>query len=430
MRSLRILVPFLVLIACGGGTRPSHQEAVSPPEGVEAVQHVIIFVQENRSFDHYFGKLNDYRAMRGLPRNVDGLPDGASNPDLDWNPVPAFPLITVCTEPNSPAWNESHRQRNRRDPTSATATMDGFVYTAARFAQANGMNDTAGHRVMGYHTWEQLPYYYFMATEFGTSDRFFASLLSRTPPNRMYMHAATSAGYTTTPPTPVGIKTIWHLLEERGVSWRIYSPSGHSTLSYFQPFGGQHKDKVVPMEQYYRDLAEDRLAAVSFIEPDMKGGLDEHTANPQRGAQYAAKIINALMQSRAWSRAVFFLSWDEAGGRYDHVPPPPAPHPDGIAPLDLTETHTRGDFDRYGFRVPLIVVSPFARRHYVSHTVADFTAFLRFIQVRFGLPSLTARDAAQPDMTEFFDFANPPHRVPPVPPEQFVDGPCYRDRLP
>lgn len=109
---------------------------------------------------------------------------------------------------------------------------------------------------------------------------------------------------------------------------------------------------------------------------------------------------------------------------YDHVAAAPAVHPDGIAPVDLRDGEPGGDFNRTGYRVPNIVISPFAKKSYVSHTVADATAVLKFIETRFKLPNLTKRDAAQIDMTEFFDFANPPWLTPPKPPAQPTNLGC------
>jgi phospholipase C len=142
-----------------------------------------------------------------------------------------------------------------------------------------------------------------------------------------------------------------------------------------------------------------------------------------------ARFINALMDSQYWKNSVFFLTFDEAGGYYDHVPGQPTVAPDNLLPVDLEQKDIdfivpQGDFTRTGFRIPLLVISPFAKKGHVSHTVADFTAILKFIQTRFNLPNLTERDKAQMDMTEFFDFANPPSLTPPPPPEQRVTLPC------
>ncbi len=206
-------------------------------------------------------------------------------------------------------------------------------------------------------------------------------------------------------------------MRKRG-SWKIYS-DGHSTLEAFHSFYVTHTANVVPYAQYFSDVKNGNLPSVSFIQN--ASGSDEHpTVSVQKGAKFASTFINALMNGPNWKDSVFFLTYDEAGGIYDHVPPPSAPHPDGIAPIDLGPNDTQGNFDRYGFRVPLLVISPFTKPGYVSHNVADLTAILKFIEVRYGLPNLTARDAAQPDMTEFFDFTNAPNMNPPSPPNQPV----------
>jgi len=143
------------------------------------------------------------------------------------------------------------------------------------------------------------------------------------------------------------------------------------------------------------------------------------------------------MASSYWTDTVFILTYDEFGGLYDHVSPQPAVSPDGIKPRDFLPgdictkfTGPTCDFVYTGYRVPLIVISPYSRKNYVSHTVADYTAILKLIETRFHLSPLTKRDAAQMDMSEFFDFANPPWMTPPVPPVQNTSDPCYLDTLP
>jgi phospholipase C len=434
--SFNLLRVFLLLLSiglmallpsCGASSSSSKNNSGNGNPGV--INHVVFMLQENRSFDNYFGKLNDFRVQNGLPADVDGLTADAGNPSFDNTTIiRPFRWNSVCQEQISPGWNESHRQFNRHDPTSSTGAMDGFVYSAANYARNTAGFDQEGLRAMGYFDNGHLPYYYWLATQFATSDRFFSSVLSRTPPNRLYTFAATSAGWTDQPQAAVNAKTIWQLLEEHGISWKIYS-DGPTTLGYFQSFYATHKANVVPYAQYFADVNSGSLPSVSFIQNAT--GSDEHpTVDIQKGAKFASTFINALMKSSNWKDSVFFLFYDEAGGIYDHVPPPSAPNPDGVAPIDLAPTDTQGNFDHYGFRVPLMVVSPFTKPGYVSHTVADHTAILKFIETRFGLPSLTARDAAQPDMTEFFDFTNAPNMNPPPPPQQKLNQPCYSNALP
>jgi phospholipase C len=429
----------LLLASCGGGAGPIDGHDPEPPPGdgsLNQIKHVVWTVQEFRSFDNYFGKLNDYRLSKGLPADVDGLPTDASNPSMDGTAqIPAYHLNTVCIENLSPAWNESRSEVNRLNPDLKTGPMDGFVWVAGKFAldeNAAGQgpyDDVQGIRTMGYYTEREIPYYYFMATQFATSDRFFGTILSRTPPNRIANVAASALGVVDTIPAgkTFSQNTIFHLLQNAGISWKVYTSTPTATyMGYFEPFFSEHRDRIVLVDQYFTDLENNTLPQVAFIEPEDL--TNEHPAqNIQIGAAYMAKLINALMQSQSWKTSVFFLTYDH-GGLYDHVQPQPAVVPDEIPP-QLAPEHQVDDYSRTGFRVPLTVVSPFAKKGYVSHTVMDRTAILKLIETRFQLPYLTARDAAQPDMTEFFDLTNVPNATPPSPPQQPTNGPC-RHSLP
>ena len=156
------------------------------------------------------------------------------------------------------------------------------------------------------------------------------------------------------------------------------------------------------MPQYYKDAAAGKLPQVAFVESDPFGDVnhesDEHPpANVQVGEKFTHDVMQALVNSPNWSSSAMFLTYDEHGGYYDHVAPPPAPKPDNIAPM-LQPGDTPAAFDRYGIRVPAIVISPYARKHFVSHTVYDHTSILRFIEKRFGLPDTDeSRQGRQPD---------------------------------
>ncbi len=436
-----LIVSVTFLPGCGGGSSSSSnnngnggngQPGSNNPGNINAINHVVFMLQENRSFDNYFGKLNDYRAGKGLSTEVDGIPaQGFTNPSFDGlTQVGSFRWNSICHEEVSPGWRESHRQFNRQDPASSVGLNDGFVYSAANYSRNTGGADVQGIRAMGYYDQGHLPYYYFMASQFGTSDRFFSSILTNTPANRLYSFAATSAGFTRLPTHSLNVPTIWSLLQDKGISWKIYSDKpGSTTLSFFQPFANQHMDHIFPYSQFMTDAKNGTLPSVAFIQNQTS--KDEHpTANIQAGANFASTFINALMRGPNWKDSVFFLSYDEAGGIYDHVPPPNAAAPDNIQPTDDSPDGPFVGFDRYGFRIPFIVVSPFAKPGFVSHTVADNTAILKFIETRFGLSNLTARDAAQPDLQEFFDYVNVPNASPPSPPQQPTDGPCYYNHVP
>ncbi len=450
LKTLLVVSCLGLLAACGGNSTSSTSSgggtggSTSGGKDITQINHIVWMLQENRSFDTYFGSLNAYRSAHGLGTNdVDGLPANASNPSFDGTTtISAFHIATVCIEGVTPSWNASRRDINRYNPTAGVTTpMNGFVYSAAKYAQDSDVQvpgayvDTQGLRAMGYYTDTDLPYYYFMATQFATSDRWFSPILSRTPPNRIANFAASALGIVDNipPGTTFSENTIFALLQNAGISWKIYETSGNTYLGFFPAFFNQYKSThIVPISQYFTDANNGTLPQVAFIETGVEvsetGGtssLDEHPeSNIQKGAAYVATLINGLMQSPSWKDSAFILTYDEGGGLYDHVAPQPAVVPDAIPP-NLQPNDDVDTYSRTGFRVPVLVVSPFAKSGYVSHTVMDTTAILHFIEERFGLPSLNARDAAQKPMDEFFDFTNVPNRTPPSNvPVQPTDGTC------
>ena len=304
--------------------------------------------------------------------------------------------------------------------------------------------DQTGRRAMGFFDETQLNYYYFMAANFAMSDNLHSPLPANTTPNRMFLHGATSQGFVHIPSRLLTSKTIWQALDEKGISWKIYvTDFGRSFKTYLQfwTYFNQAgvQAKIVPLTEYFSDVQAGTLPSVSMIEAGYFSGLDEHTSNinpalgaaspvdVQAGAEHVASIINSLMASPlSWKDSVFLFAFDEGGGVLDHAPPVAVPSPDGIPIQDLIAgKDVAGDFTMTGVRVPNMIISPFAKKNFVSHTPIDYTAFLKFVETRFGLASLTARDGSMPDMTEFFDFSNGgPWAVPPSPPAQRHDGLC------
>jgi len=467
---------------------------------LQSVNHIIVLAQENRSFDNYFGAMLQYWALNGYPpQPFNGLPQFNNPPGIaptnpgcdplfpyDPNAVPpqlndcmfttnspavsSYHYLTMCVENPSPSWNESHTDWNLTNPVDPNPTMDGFVHTAAHDARniVPPFIDVDGIRAMGHYEGTDLNYYYFMASNFATSDMWFSPTMSRTQPNRMFMLAGTSQGHA----YPLGPTStlltapiIFQSLQNAGITWKIYvhpDASGCTTasclykMSYIQNFTyGQtilnsFPQNIVSTTQFVTDAQNGTLPQFAFIEPASSVGLDEHPADTdplpgqpaccsvQAGADYVKSLIDPVMSGPNWKDSVFILTYDEFGGFYDHVPPQPAVSPDGIPPSDLLPgdictvvTGPTCDFTYTGYRVPLIVISPFAKKNFVSHSVADTTAILKLVETRFNLPALTARDAAQIDMsTEFFDFVNAPWLTPPTVPAQNRGGPCYLDHLP
>jgi phospholipase C len=476
----------------------------APSNAYQSLNHIILFAQENRSLDHYFGAMLGYWSANGYGtggQTFDGLPqfnpggiapsvpgcnlaDDATGCTVDpSNPISSFHFKSVCQENQSPFWNEAHNDWDLADPTGSNPSditkpaLDGFVYTAAYDARSNNFMDQNGERAMGYFDDTDLNYYYFIASSFGTSDRWFSPVMSRTELNRMYIMAATTQGYAypinsnANDAVQLSATPIFEALQNAGISWKIYvDPDGtncsgppfdpaclitHSYINMFTYYqtivnsangtGPNLLQNIVPVSQFAIDAQNNSLPQFALIEPASDAGLDEHPSdsdeypsNVQVGAQYAEqKIINPLMTSPSWSDSALIFTYDEAGGFYDHVPPQPAAAPgDFLSPIDLqanlndvcTGPGQLGtgicDFSWTGYRVPLIVISPYSVKNFVSHTVRDTTAVLKMVETRFGLAPLTARDAAQPDMTEFFDFVNKPWATPPTPPPQTTTGYC------
>jgi len=391
---------------------PGDLPTTTNPGGLHGAQipvdTIVVLMQENRSFDHYFGHLP---GQKRVPNAV------AQNPDpLGGGPIKTFHQQQLCeTADLDHSWNGTHHEWNG-------GAMDGF--TAANVDPT----DPTGRRAMGYYTARDLPYYYKLYKTFAMSDRHFCSVLSQTFPNRYFLLAGTAFGEIGNTIPDLGSdlyaqRTIFNLLDEAGVTWSIYFtdlPFG-AIFSYVRK---QRAENLKSIDEYFTDAAAGRLPQVAFVDP---GFLIEETANDEHpprnvqiGQEFVARIIDTLMRSPQWSRSALFLTYDEHGGFWDHVPPPLACVPDDIPPK-LKPHDVPGAYDRYGIRVPFVVVSPFAKRRYLSHTVTDQTSVLRFIQTRFDLPALTRRDANADALLEMFDFEHPPFLAPPRLPTPFID---------
>ena len=390
--------------------------------GLANLKHVIFFLQENRSFDSYFGMLGPYKASEGLANDVDGLDLNTTLLNTQGQPVHPFHYQTVCTENLSPAWNESHVDVDG-------GLMDGFMRTST---SVSSTIDPTGTRAMGYYDQSDLPYYYEAAARFATSDRFFSPALTNTVPNRLYMFTGTSFGNIFPPTPPAGgftQPTIFAHLDQAGVSWRYYYQDAVSS-ALIQQFSIYKTDaaNVVPIANWANDvLNESTLPSVIFIERASQSARDEHPgANLQAGAADVANIINTLINSPSWQDSALILAYDEGGGLYDHVSPAREIKPDSLPP-NLRSTDKPGAFNQTGFRVPLVIFSPWARPSFVSHTTRDYTSILRLIEDRFNVAPLTLRDANADNMMEFFDFSGaPPLLTPPALPPQPTDGNCQQ----
>ncbi len=438
------------------------------------IKHIFFMLQENRSFDNYFGVLGAYRAQRLQPFGIQASPSDVDgfNPSVvltnhhDGKQVQPFHEPTVCTQNPTPSWDESHHNVGLTGGDAAWQTTS--QYTAGSFAMNNFLDtpngglspsetnyDPEGSRAMGYYNQTDLPYYYDLATFFATSDRWFSPVLAATYPNRMYLFAASSFGHEygdqDASHPQYSAETIFRAMNKANVSWHYYYQDG-----MFLPNFQDWNDPAIQNKTYHLNYLTSLLAGscsggpcdpdkalpqVIFIEAASgKSGLDEHPDNNiQTGAAYVQSIVNALMNSDAWQDSVFILTYDEEGGLYDHVPPITVPLPGpysqgqcpdpnngsygychtGPDPTLTAPTPDNGGYDMFnlsGLRVPLMVISPYAKPNYVSHTPMDYTAILAFIEKTFNVPPLTPRDQQwldSGDMSDFFDFSTPALLSPP-----------------
>jgi phospholipase C len=482
------------------------------------VNHVIFVLQENRSFDSYFGMLNPYRAAHGWnigddqhQYDVDGIDDKLttiSNKNDEGTFFPLFHTTSSCLDDMSSAWLESFGDVSRFDfTTTRPILMDGFVHTAEGFAKSGSgsgaFTDTIGERAMAFYQdtsttgAAELNYYYFMASQFALSDRWFSPVASKTIPNRLAtMSGGTTQGYVFDPGNDdhapqLNAKTIFQLLDENHISWKLYysatnANGGPSTTFTYFGYSGKYifrnpdgtltvdASHIAPISQYFTDVQNNTLPSFAYVEANF-GHADEHPGSGQSiltGQAQISNIVNSLMASPSWPDSVLFFTFDEGGGPYDHVPPVPghtnqntsaalaplegdigpiAVNPDtflpcqpatagvftnhcdlrptspGAHPADAAAAGNSGFGAQLGFRVPNFIVSPFARRHYVGHTAMDHTAIIHFVEERFNLPALTKRDAAQPDLLDFFDFTGKPWATPPtgIPVPPGVGSTCH-----
>jgi len=398
-------------LACAyeAGSLPEETQGASHPNGDEIpIDHVLIVMMENRSFDHYFQKLPEY----GQP-DVDVAPEDFENPDPDGNPVGIFHDESYCFVDTAHGYTPSHRQVNG-------GAMDGFVITneGNHELPAGGTLDMlSGSRAMGWYDETDLPFYYWLASEFSIADRYFASVLGPTWPNRMYLFAATSYGLSNNTLVDA-TNTIQDYLDLREVSWKLYSSTTATYGMFLNKYGpAVQEGKIVGSDEYFSDLDNGTLPQVAFVEPGVgREAFDANDEHPpavmQLGQEFVAQVIDALAQSSYWDKSALFLTYDEHGGTYDHVVPPDACAPDDLAePLDDGSTPT---FANYGIRVPFMVISPYAKKHFVSHRTYDHTSILRFVEARFVMPALTGRDANAEAPWDMFDFDDPPHLTPPA----------------
>jgi phospholipase C len=370
------------------------------------IHHVIFLLQENHTFDNYFGTYP----------GADGIPPGLC--------IPVNPAAgrTPCVRPfhlgGQPITDLDHGVLSARAELD-DGRMDGFV-------RAQTLRSGGGRQAMGYYDGAELPFYWNMADRYALFDHFFSSALGGSFINHVYWVAA-GPGNASQSLTQAGLraKTIFDRLQRAGVTWKFYIQHYNPAINYrtlprlsdpnrisqaaWCPLldiprfldDPALRSHIVDLSQYYSDLRRGTLPSVAYIVPS---GASEHPPGSlTSGQRFVRGLVNSLMASPAWDSSAFVMAYDDWGGWYDHVRP------------------LHRDINGDGFRVPALLVSPFARQHFVDHTPLDFTSMLKFIEQNWHLRPLSRLDATAGSINGAFDFRGPP-RPPSIIPANRVSG--------
>lgn len=415
MKLSRVVLVLLNMVILSSLTLSPTAAAVREPN--TPIRHFIVLMQENHTFDNCFGT---YPGADGIPPDV-CIPVDSNDPTGQC--VRPFHIGTLPIEDLDHSSVTFWRQYN-------DGRMDGFIW-------ALRLRNHDGRTAMGYYDGNDLPYYWNLVGEFVLFDRSFSSAHGGSVRNHMYWIAAVPGSEKNSIPDegfPNDIVTIFDRLEEAGITWKFYIQNYDPSITYRSrttvvgPRAAQvvwcpllaiprYLDdpnlfqKIGPLDQYFTDLQNGTLPQVAYIVPS---GASEHPPGSLQASQrFVRSLIQALMRSSYWHHSAFFVTYDDWGGWYDHVPPPQV------------------DDYGYGFRVPAFLVSPYAKRGFIDSTTYDFTSILKFIEENWDLQPLAERDAQATSISNAFDFSQPPRPPvfspwdwppvqPPAPPKQTV----------
>jgi phospholipase C len=437
--------------------------AVEPStgRGIEEIEHVVILMQENRSFDHYFGTLSGVRGFsdtRVLRRHVDGkrypvFDQFGYGPGVGVDPTAYLqPFHLLSDPPNDDgettndithAWGPQHQSWD-------DGAMDAFVSTHVATANDGPEN---GFVTMGYFTRDDLAFYHALADAFCICDGYHCSVLGPTDPNRVMSVSATidPAGASGGPVLETysdraeyygafSWETMPEALSAGGVSWKVYNdPTALFELSPFpyfsQYWGTSAKPELVANgitpsypASFVADVAAGTLPSVSWIMPPL-AECEHPAAPPEYGEYLVSQVLQTLVSNPdVWATTVLFVTYDENGGFFDHVPPPTAPagtpgESVTVSPLPSAASGIAGPIG-LGFRVPCLVVSPFSAGGWYCPETFDHTSLLRFLETRFGVevPNLTPwRRSVTGDLTGALPLVAPDTAVPNLPPTSLGD---------
>lgn len=378
------------------GDPPMPDDGFTPAADLETqtpIKHFVTVMQENHSFDNYFGTFP----------GADGYPDGTCLPLSVDDPT------GECVEPFHVGGQAILDLGHSDDVFVAqyrNGRMDGFV------SVFHEENERAGKQAMGYYDDRDLPFYWNVAENYVLYDRFFTSAAGGSVRNHFYWVAGHPGNEEADQLRPEGfddVPTIFDALQESGVSWKFYVQNYDPSINFRADIDGSQagqliwapvlnynrfldrpelNERIVPLEEFYDDLANGTLPAVSYMVPS---GASEHPPGSiQAGERFIRTLITAIMRSDQWDSTAFMWTYDDWGGWYDHVRPPQV------------------DEYGYGFRAPALMVSAYAKPGYIDSTTLDFTSMLAFIEYNWGIEPLAERDANANLFLDSFDFDSPP----------------------
>jgi phospholipase C len=336
-----------------------------------AISKIVVVLQENHTFDNYFGAYPGVDGTSGKSIRLPAAPGGAPS-------LAPFHSPTLTPADLNHTWATAHADFDG-------GKMDGFVYS-------EGSDST-----LSFFDRSDLPHYWSAADQYVLCDRYFTSAMTESAPNHLFLVAGTSGGIQNdSVPSTLPFPPIFAGLDAQSVSWKVYGfTTWYERFAYVQKTPSA-KARFAPAADFARDLAAGALPNVSWI-IGAPGGSEHPPASVQTGQDSVANdIVNPLGASPYWPELALFITWDDYGGFFDHVAPPQ------VDPFG------------YGFRVPCLVISPFALPGAIDHAVHDHASILRFIELRYGLSPLATRDAAADDFRSAFDFSAPARRFAPV----------------
>jgi phospholipase C len=385
-----------VLPGCGSGS------------DAPGIKHYVYLMLENHTYDNMLGAR---KLMEGLPG--DGLVAGMSNPDGSGGTVQIYesPTSSLCVADPPHDWDRSHMQFNN-------GANDGFVVQYNQDLQMTGLT-----QVMEYLTRTDVPVTWALADKYTSCDRWFASVMGPTLPNRAYWHCATAFGQTTNTEildkfSAVPVPTIYNRLQDKNIDWVYYFGSIAVAAALGNPgpyqldlgpndgktgkirrFASYPDDAGDPNGQFFKDCAAGKLAPVTYIDPYFgNGGNDDHPpTHPIMAQSLIAAVYTALAKSPLWKHCMLVITYDEHGGYFDHVPPP-------MTTDDTLQQFGVDGFQQMGFRVPALVIGPYAKQGYVSSVQYDHTSALKELQVAFDLDPLNVRMDMANDLSDCIDM--------------------------